>query len=72
MRKYDYGWLRIEIELQNYEKLCYWAARVGQRFGAVFSPGHDPRDLGLSPVLGSLHGACFSLGLCLSVSLMNK
>ena len=36
--------------------------------------GHDPGVLGSSPASGSLHGACFSLslGLCLSLSLMNK
>ena len=40
-----------------------WAAGVAQRFSATFSPGPDPRDLGSSPTLGSLHGACFSLCL---------
>ena len=41
---------------------------------SAFGSGCDPGDLGLSPRSGSLHGACFSLclGLCLSVSLMNK
>ena len=32
----------------------------------------DPGDLGSSPTSGSLHGACFSLCLSLSVSLTNK
>ena len=32
----------------------------------------DPEVPGWSPTLGSLHGACFSLCLCLCVSLMNK
>ena len=45
------------------------AAQVAQRFCAAFSPGCDPGDLGLSPVSGSLHGACFSLCLCLCFSL---
>ena len=45
---------------------CYKrAAWVAQRFSAAFSPGYDPRDLGSSPTLGSLHGACFSLCLYL-------
>ena len=52
------------------------AARVAQWFSAVFSPGPDTGDLGLSPMLCSLRGACFSLLLCLClslcVSLMNK
>ena len=40
--------------------------------------GHDPGDPGSSPMLGSLHGACFSPCLCLCLSapppvfLMNK
>ena len=48
-----------------------WAARVAQRFSAIFSPGHDPRVLESSPASSSLHGACVSLclGLCLSCSL---
>uniref|UniRef100_A0A8C0SI00 L-lactate dehydrogenase B chain n=2 Tax=Canis lupus familiaris TaxID=9615 RepID=A0A8C0SI00_CANLF len=41
------------------------AALVAQRFSAAFSPGPDPGDLGSSPMSGSLHGACFSLCLCL-------
>ena len=52
------------------------AAWVAQWFSAVFSPAPDPGDLGLSPTLGSLRGACFSFCLCLclslSVSLMNE
>ena len=40
-----------------------WGA---QRFNTNFSPGHDLGVLGLSPASGSLHGACFSLCLCLS------
>ena len=54
--------------------LKIWAARGVQRFSATnFSPGCDPGDLGSSPgdpgsspPSGSLHGACFSLCLCLS------
>ena len=41
------------------------AAWVAQQFSAAFSPGCDPGDLGSSPTLSSLHGACFSLCLCL-------
>ena len=41
---------------------------VAQRFSATFDPGCDPGDLGVSPTLGSLHGACFSLCLCLCLS----
>ena len=52
------------------------AAPVAQRFSAAYSSGRDPGDLGSSPTSGSLHGACFSLWLCLclslSVSLINK
>ena len=32
-------------------------APVAQWFSAAFSPRHDPGDPGLSPTLGSLHGA---------------
>ena len=46
------------------------AALVAQQFGAIFIPGHDPGDPGSSSASGSLHGACFSLCLCLSK--MNK
>ena len=56
-------------------KIQLWAARVTQRFSAAFSPGRDPGDLGSSPTLGSLRGACFSLCLSLPLSLsvsMNK
>ena len=45
------------------------AARVAQRFSAALGPGGDPGDLGSSPMLRSLHGACFSLCLCLYLSL---
>ena len=31
------------------------AALVAQQFSAVFGPGCDPGDQGLSPMLGSLH-----------------
>ena len=59
-------------------KWFYRAARVAQRFSTALRPGHDPGDLGSSPVSGPLHGACFSLPVSLplsrslSVSLMNK
>ena len=43
---------------------------VTQWLSLCLCSGHDPQDLGLSPTLGSLHRACFSL--CLSLSLMNK
>ena len=45
------------------------ATQVAQRFSAAFSPKPDPGGLGLSPTLGSLHGACFSLYLSHSLSL---
>ena len=52
------------------------AARVAQRFSAAFSPGCDPGVLRSSPTGGSLHGACLSLclhlSLPLSVSHMDK
>ena len=50
-------------------KQVIWAALVAQRFGAACSLGCDPGDLGSSPMSGSLHGACFSLCLCLYLSL---
>ena len=51
-------------------KIKMWAAWVTQQFGTAISPGPDPVERGLSPTSGSLHGACFSL--CLSLSLMNN
>ena len=42
---------------------------MAQRFSAAFSPGCDPGGPGSSPTLGSLHRACFSLYLCLCLSL---
>ena len=44
------------------------AARVAQQFSTAFHLGCDPGDPGSSPTSGSLHGACFSLCLCLSYS----
>ena len=41
------------------------AAGMAQQFSAAFGPGYDPGDLGSSPMSGSLHGAYFSLCLCL-------
>ena len=38
----------------------------------AFGPGQDPGDPGLSPVSGSLHGACFSFCLCLCLSLSHE
>ena len=46
------------------------AAQVAQQFSATFGSGRDPGDLGSSPTSGSLHGACFSL--CLSLSLCHE
>ena len=43
------------------------ATRVAQRFSTAFSPGHDPGDLGSSPMSGFLHEACFSLPLPVSL-----
>ena len=53
-------------------KRILWAARVAQWFSTAFSPGPDAGDLESSSTSGSLHGACFSLCLCLSVSVMNN
>ena len=36
---------------------------------SAFGSGYDPRILGWSPTLGSLQGSCFSLCLCLHLSL---
>ena len=38
-------------------------------WASAFGSGHDPRVLGSSPESGYLHGACFSLFLCLCLSL---
>ena len=38
-------------------------------WASAFSSGNDPRALGLSPTSGFPHGACFSLSLCLCLSL---
>ena len=56
------------------KKYEYGEAPVVQRFSAACSLGCDPGDPGWSPTSGFLHGACFSLGLSvsLSLSLMNK
>ena len=58
---------------QNHSKVTlkttFRAAWVAQQFSAAFNPGRDPGDLGSSPASGSLHGACFSLYLCLCLSL---
>ena len=45
------------------------AALVAQQFTAACSLGHDPGDPESSPTSGSLHGAWFSLLLCLWLSL---
>ena len=42
-----------------------WLSALAPAFG----PGHDPEVLGSSPASRSLHGACFSLCLCLCLSL---
>ena len=51
------------------KKFRIWAALVAQQFSTTFGPGCDLGDLGSSPMSGSLLGACFSLGLCLCLSL---
>ena len=60
------------VENRNKEGLHGWLSGLA----SAFSPGRDPGGLGSSPTSSSLHGACFSLYLCLclslSVSLMNK
>ena len=43
------------------ERIPGWLSGLGPAFGL----GHGPGVLGLSPTSGSLHGACFSLCLCL-------
>ena len=53
----------------GYQKGHPGAALVAQRFSAAFSPGRDPGDLGSSPMSGSLHEACFSLSLPVSLPL---
>ena len=60
-----------EISMCLILKLCVpGAAQVAQWFTTAFSPGPDPGNPGTSPMLGSLHGACFSLCLVsLSLSL---
>ena len=50
-------------------KSCLGAALVVQWFSAACSRGCDPGDPGLSPMSGSLHGACVSAPLSLSLSL---
>ena len=41
-------------------------------WASAFSSGRDPGVLGSSPTSGSLHGACFSLCLCVRLSWINK
>ena len=41
---------------------------MAQQFGAPFSLGYDPGELGSSPMSGSLHRAYFFLCLCLCLS----
>ena len=47
-----------------------WLSGCASAFGSGYDPG--PGVPGSSPASGSLHGACFSLCLCLSLSLRNK
>ena len=59
----------------GYLNLKNWAALVAQRFGAAFSPGPDPGDLGSSPMWAhcmepTSPSACVCL--CLSLSEINK
>lgn len=42
---------------------------VAQCWAPALGPGCDPGAPGSSPMLGSVYGACFSLGLCLCTSL---
>ena len=65
------------LNISEFKKKNFRAARVAQRFSTTFSPGCGPGDPGLSPTSGSLHGmeppspsACVCASLC--VSLMNK
>ena len=50
-------------------KTALRAAPGAQRFSSAFSVGPDPGDPESSPTLGSLRGACFSLCLCLGLSI---
>ena len=54
-----------QVKVIVYSKVNTGAAPVTQGFRATFSPGHDPGDLGSSPMSESLDAACFSLCLCL-------
>ena len=65
--KYYIGCDISDIHVVNIKQ--YRAARVAQQFSAAFNPGHDPGDLGSSPLSGSLCGTCLSLCLCLCLSL---
>ena len=62
------GKLAKGIEFVCLRSRCSGAAWVAQRFSAAFSPGYDPGDLGSSPTSGSLHGACLSPRLSLSLN----
>ena len=65
-----YFYLLVIIVLRKSRGIPGWRSGLAPAFG----PGRDPGDPGLSPTLGSLQGACFSLPvlLPLSLSLMNK
>ena len=57
---------------QNRSKIKSWMLwRIPGWLGGLalaFGSGHDPGVLRSSPISGSLHGACFSLCLCVCVS----
>ena len=55
------------VIVQFLQKTTYRAALMAQWFSATFSPGHDPGDLGLSPMSGSVEPA--SPSACVSASL---
>ena len=53
------------IKYLQWGRIPGWLSGLAPAFG----PGRDPGVLGLSPTSDSLHGACSSLCLCLSLSL---
>ena len=52
--------------------MASWAALVAQWFSATFGPECDLGDLGSSPTLGSLHGACACVSASLSVCVSHE
>ena len=59
----------IEQTKSNVRRRNWGDPWVAHGLAPAFGPGPDPGDPGLSLTSGSLHGACFSLCLCLYLSL---